>query len=282
VTVPEPAVPGATVTGSAVPGATVTGSAVPGSAVREPAPDDPERRYRELRSRVLRLHAAAVALDEPWTDPPDPPDGAGAPDPVDGTGASDPTDPTGISGLTGPTGLVGGPKGGGLGDTRAVPLVTDLDVDDPDVVAEVDERLLAAVGGLVGATDELIAFGERLPVLTDLPARALSVQIVRAAALAVLLGAVLVGLGIWRGILGVWWAPVPLAMLPVAARTALMPVAPAAGRHRRQRYAAGVAGAAGLLVAPVSAVRGSLEGLVLLVVFAVATSVLLDLRRGRK
>jgi len=68
----------------------------------------------------------------------------------------------------------------------------------------------------------------------------------------------------------------------VAGRTALLPVAPAAGRHRRQRYAAGVTGAAGLLVAPVSAVWGSLEGLVLVAVFGVAVSVLLDLRRGRK
>jgi hypothetical protein len=118
-------------------------------------------------------------------------------------------------------------------------------------------------------------------VLRDLPARASSVQVVRASALAVLLGAVLLGLGIWRDILAVWWLPVVLVLLPAAVRTATMGIAPAAGRHRRQRYAAAASGAAALLVAPVAAVFGWLPGLLCVVAFGVAASVLLELRWGR-
>jgi hypothetical protein len=146
---------------------------------------------------------------------------------------------------------------------------------------EPDPALIGAVRELTETTDELLALGDRLPVLRDVPARAWSLQIVRASALAVLLGAVLLGLGIWQGILGVWWLPVVLAMVPAAVRMVLLGVAPAAGRHRRQRYAAAVTGAAALLVAPVAAVFGWPQGLLAVLAFGIGASVLLELRWGR-
>jgi hypothetical protein len=142
----------------------------------------------------------------------------------------------------------------------------------------------ATVARLIAATDELLAFEDRLPVLRDLPARALSVQVVRASALAALLGGVLLGLGIWRGALGWGWLPVVLITLVAALRTATLSVAPAAGGHRRQRYAAAVCGAAALLIGPGAAISGWPFGLVCAVVHALALGVLLELpelSRGR-
>jgi len=70
-------------------------------------------------------------------------------------------------------------------------------------------------------------------------------------------------------------------MLPAAGRAALLGIAPAAGRHRRQRYAAVAAGAAALFLAPVAAVYGWLPGLLFVAVFGVAISMLFELRWGR-
>jgi lysylphosphatidylglycerol synthetase-like protein (DUF2156 family) len=159
--------------------------------------------------------------------------------------------------------------------------------DDPEAavpagaVHEPDHDVRGQLCALIDATDELLAFEDRLPVLADLPARALSVQVVGAAALAILLGGVLIGLGIWRDLLAVWWLPVLLGQLAAAVRVGTLPVAPAAGEHRRQRYAALAAGVAGLLIGPLAAVNGWLIGLLAVIALAVALVVLLDLRRGR-
>lgn len=248
------------------------------------AGDEHGQHYEEMRRRVLRLHAAAVALDRehPGPEPDHDPGGVSGDDDGGDVGGD-----VGGDGSARTAGLAvtrevlsfasvpdgAGPPGAGMVDVEGI-----IAAGEP---ADVDERLVSAVGELTAATDELLAFGDRLPVLQDLPARASSVQVIRASALAVLLGAVLLGLGIWRGALAVWWLPVPLAMLPVAVRAALLGVAPAAGRHRRQRYAAATAGAAALLVAPLAAVSGWLPGLACVLALGVATSVLLDLRWER-
>ena len=233
--------------------------------------DENEDRYEQLRRRLLDLHAVAVERE------------AAAPRVVPPAGLDD--DPTRTARLDevlatggwargdGPAG--DGPAGDGAGDGGGE------DGGAADFALEPDSALVAAVDELTGATDAFLTLGDRLPVLRDVPARAWSVQIVRASAFAVLLGAVLLGLGIWRDILAVWWLPVLLAMLPAAVRMALIGVAPAAGRHRRQRYAAAVAGASALVVAPGAAVFGWPAGLGCAAVFVVAVSVLLELRWGR-
>lgn len=146
---------------------------------------------------------------------------------------------------------------------------------------EADPGLNPAVDGLIDATDELLAFEDRLPVLRDLPARAVSVQVVRAAALAALLGGVLLGLGIWRDVLGGGWLPVLLVTVLAAARMATLRVEPAAGRHRRQRYLAAGCGAAGMLTGPVAVFSGWLAALLVFGVHLGCLAVLLDLPRER-
>ncbi|HEY6798191.1 MAG TPA: hypothetical protein VI248_26225 [Kineosporiaceae bacterium] len=206
------------------------------------AGDEHEERYLELRRRVLEVHGEAVRL--------------GAFAAADGEPA--------------PAAEAAGTP---AGDTTSV-------VDDglPADVEGLDERLLGAVDELIEATDAFLAFEDRLPVLRDVAARAWSVQIVRASAFAMLLGAVLLGLGMWRAILAVFWFPVLLVMLPAAARMAFMPVAPAAGRHRRQRWSALVGGAAALFLAPLAAVFGWLPGVACVAVLGVALTVLFELR----
>jgi len=231
--------------------------------------DENEEKYERLRRRVLELHAVAVRRD------------AEAPRVTAPATLDDPSQTARLDDLlpavAGPTGVPSHTGSRGAEDPDGDP---DGDGTDDDLL-EPDGALVAAVGELTAATDEFLALGDRLPVLRDVPARAWSVQIVRASALAVLLGAVLLGLGIWREILGFWWLPALVAMVPVAVRTALLAVAPAAGRHRRQRYAAAVTGAAALLLAPAAAVFGWAAGLGCAAVFAVAVSVLLELRWGR-
>jgi hypothetical protein len=148
--------------------------------------------------------------------------------------------------------------------------------------AEVDQsdpRRGAAIQDLIEAADELLRFEDRLPVLLDLPARALSVQVVRAAALAALLGAVLTGLGIWRELMARGWLVAVLVAMFAAGRLITVKVAPAAGRHRRQRWAAGSCGGAALLLAPVEVVFGWWAGLLALLVLVVALAVLLEVHR---
>jgi len=198
-----------------------------------------ERRYEQLRARVIRLHADAVALDP--VEPALPAEPADAPEPA------------------------GPPEAAG----------------QPEPAGPPDERLVATVDELVEATDALLALEDRLPVLRDLPARASSVQVVRASALATLLGGVLLGLSLWHGALAFWWVPVLALMLPGAARLATLTVAPAAGRHRRQRWAAAVTGASALLAPPVAAVFGWLPGLACVAVLAAALAVVFDVRWGR-
>jgi len=144
-----------------------------------------------------------------------------------------------------------------------------------------DPRRAAALQELIDTTDELLRFEDRLPVLLDLPARALSVQVVRAGALAALLGGLLTGVGIWRALLGLGWLVALLVQLFAAGRLVTLPVAPAAGRHRRQRLVAATCGAAALLLAPVEAVFGWWAGLAALGVLLVALAVLLELPRRR-
>jgi hypothetical protein len=144
-----------------------------------------------------------------------------------------------------------------------------------------DDRLAAAVGELVEAADELLAFEDRLPVLQDLPARALSVHVVRAGALAALLGAVLLALGIWRDVLGWGWLPVIVLAVLAALRTATLSVAPAAGQHRRQRYLAAACGIGGLLTGPVAVFWGWPAGLACAAVQVACLAVLLELPRER-
>jgi len=242
--------------------------------------DENEDRYEQLRRRLLDLHAVAVERE------------AAAPRVVAPAGLDD--DPTQTARLdemlaTGGWAAGGGPAGNGAGEAGAGEAgageagagEAGADGGTLDFALEPDAALVAAVDELTAATDAFLTLGDRLPVLRDVPARAWSVQIVRASAFAVLLGAVLLGLGIWRDILAVWWLPVLLAMLPAAVRMALIGVAPAAGRHRRQRYAAAVAGASALVVAPGAAVFGWPAGLGCAAVFVVAVSVLLELRWGR-
>jgi hypothetical protein len=146
---------------------------------------------------------------------------------------------------------------------------TALEEDDPGFDP--------AVSALVEATDALIAYSDRLPVLRDLPARAVSVQTVRAGALAALLGGALIGLEIWWGTLGWGWLPVVLITLLAALRTATLSVAPAAGQHRRQRYASAGCGVAALLIGPAAMEWGWWAGLGLAVVHALCLAVLLEL-----
>jgi len=152
----------------------------------------------------------------------------------------------------------------------------DLDADDAERAA--------AVQRLIEAADELLKFEDRLPVLLDLPARAMSVQLVRAAALACLLGGLLTGLGIGQVLLSLsrWWVIALVPELVAAGRLITLKVAPAAGRHRRQRWSALACGAAALLLAPVEAVFGWWAGLAALAVLAAAMAVLFELRRGRR
>lgn len=147
--------------------------------------------------------------------------------------------------------------------------VTAMDVEDAGAGPAVD--------ALVAATDELLAFEDRLPVLRDLPARALSVQMVRAGALAAVLGGVLLALGIWRDVLGWGWLPIALLTVPATLRMATLPVAPAAGAHRRQRYVATGCGGAGLLIGPVAVWWGWPAGLGCALVHALGLAVLLEL-----
>ena len=149
------------------------------------------------------------------------------------------------------------------------------DADEAAAVEVADDEV-AAVEALVAATDQLLAFEDRLPVLRDLPARALSFQVVRASALATLLGGVLIVLGIWQGPLGWVWSPIVLVMAAAALRTATLPVAPAAGAHRRQRYVSAGCGATALLVGP-AAMWEWPAGLLLAVVHALCLAVLLEL-----
>jgi hypothetical protein len=138
--------------------------------------------------------------------------------------------------------------------------VTNL-ADDSDAELTLDFGLAPAVEELVAATDDLLAFEDRLPVLLDLPARALSVQVVHASALAALLSGALIGLGIWRGVLGWGWLPIIMITELVALLTATLSVAPAAGEHRRQRYAAAGCGCAGLMIGPGAVWWGWFAGL---------------------
>lgn len=140
-----------------------------------------------------------------------------------------------------------------------------------------DAGLEPAVDALVAAADELLDFEDRLPVLRDLPARAMSVQVVRAGALAAGLGGVLLALGIWRDLLGWGWLPITLITVPATLRMATLVVAPAAGAHRRQRYAAAGCGGAGLLIGPAAHWWGWPAGLACAVVHAVCLAVLLEL-----
>lgn len=218
--------------------------------------EDHEARFEQLRRRVLELHGEAARLEAALPDV--------GPPPADDEPGSQETQRIDV---TAPTPVAE------IGELPADPGAEE----DPDAIRELSRTL----DELVTATDAMLALQDRLPVLRDVPARAWSVQIVRASALAVLLGAVLLGLGIWRDILGAGWLPVPLLMLPVAVRMALLTVAPASGRHRRQRYSAATCGAAALLVAPVAAVYGWLPGVCCVVVFAVALGVLLEVRWGR-
>jgi hypothetical protein len=142
-------------------------------------------------------------------------------------------------------------------------------------------RFAAAVDDLVEATDQLLTFEDRLPVLRDLPARALSAQVVRAASFAATLGGLLVLLGIWREILSRWWAPTIVLALIAASTMASLAVAPAAGRHRRQRYLATACGAAGLLLGPAIVLRGWPAGVVCAGLQAGFLALLLDLPKGR-
>jgi len=144
-----------------------------------------------------------------------------------------------------------------------------------------DDALAPAVTRLVEAADELLAFEDRLPVLRDQAARALSVQVVRAAALAALLGGVLLGLGIWRDALGAGWIPAVLVTALAALRIVTLTVEPAAGGHRRQRYVAAACGAAGLVIGPVAVLFWWLPALGCLVVHLGCLVVLLDLPKDR-
>lgn len=163
--------------------------------------------------------------------------------------------------------------------------VTERDSEEAGTTGEersaAGSRFDEAVDLLVEATDHLLAFEDRLPVLKDLPARALSVQVVRAAALATGLGGLLVALGIWREVLAWWWAPGVMIAVVATVRMANLPVAPAAGKHRRQRYWAVVCGAAALLTGPAAALQGWLAGLACAAVHLLCLAVLLDLPRGR-
>jgi len=139
----------------------------------------------------------------------------------------------------------------------------------------------AALRGLIEATDELLGFADRLPVLLDQAARAQSVRLVRAGTAATALGAVLVGLGVWRGALAPWWIAAIVALVPAAARLATMTIAPAAGAHRPQRYAALACGGAALLLLPLVAVLGWWAGLLALAAAGVAQASLFAGQRGR-
>jgi hypothetical protein len=134
-----------------------------------------------------------------------------------------------------------------------------------------------AVDLLVEAVDEWLAFTDRLPVLHDLPARAVSVQVVRASALAAGLGVTILGLGIWRGALGWGWLPVLLVVLVAVLRLGTLRVAPATEGHRRQRYTAAVCGGAALLVGPVTVLAGWPFGLLCAVLHLVAFGLVLEL-----
>jgi hypothetical protein len=215
--------------------------------------DEHEERHEQLRARVLELHRIVAQLDAGQPD-------AGQPD----AGQPDAGQPD------------AGQPDAGQPDAGQPDAGVSRDADPDDGAAGPD--LLRAVDELTAATDEFLAFGDRLPVLQDLPARASSVQVVRASALALLLGAVLLGLGVWRRILAPVWLPVLLVMLPAAVRVAMLSVAPASGRHRRQRYVAAASGAAALLVAPAAAVFGWLPGLVCVLVLVGTLAVLLELR----
>jgi hypothetical protein len=143
-----------------------------------------------------------------------------------------------------------------------------------------DDAGVPAVRRLIEAADELLAFEDRLPVLRDLPARALSVQTVRTAALACLLGGVLVVLGVWQGLLSRWWAFAVVLAAVAAVRLVTLTVAPALGGHRRQRWASACCGVAALVLAPADAVFGWAAGLAVFVVLAGGLAVVLDLRAG--
>jgi hypothetical protein len=146
---------------------------------------------------------------------------------------------------------------------------------------ETDAGRPAALHSLIEATDELLAFEDRLPVLLDLSARAWSVQLVRAGVVATVLGAVLVGLGIWQDVLSPAWVAALVALLLAAVRLLATPVAPAAAGHRRQRYSALACGAAGLLLVPAVMAFGWWAGLLALIVVGLSLAALLDGVPGR-
>jgi hypothetical protein len=146
---------------------------------------------------------------------------------------------------------------------------------------DADAGRAPALHALIEATDELLAFEDRLPVLLDLPARAFSVQLVRAGVAATALGAVLVGIGIWRDVLAPAWIVALLALLVAAVRLMAMPVAPAAAGHLRQRYSALVCGAAALLLVPLVTVFGWWAGLLALAAIGLALAAQLDRLPGR-
>jgi hypothetical protein len=148
-------------------------------------------------------------------------------------------------------------------------------------VPDTDAGRSPALHALIEATDELLAFEDRLPVLLDLPARATSVQLVRAGAFATALGAVLVGIAIWRDVLGPAWIAAVLVLLLAVVRLLVMPIAPAASGHRRQRYAALVCGGAGLLLVPLVMALGWWAGLLALAVLGVSLAAVLDVLSGR-
>ncbi|MDQ1290112.1 MAG: hypothetical protein QG622_3678 [Actinomycetota bacterium] len=145
---------------------------------------------------------------------------------------------------------------------------------------EASARVTETVDLLVDATDQLLTFEDRLPVLRDLPARAFSVQVVRAATLAAALGGVLLVLGIWREVLVRWWAPAVLLAVVATSGLSTLSVAPAAGKHVRQRYLAAGCGIAGLLVGPVTVLQGWPAGIACAVVQTMCLTSLLDLRRS--
>jgi len=138
----------------------------------------------------------------------------------------------------------------------------------------------AALRALIEATDELLVFEDRLPVLLDQSSRALSVRLVRAGTLATALGAALAGLGIWRSVLAPWWIAAIIVLLLAAVRLVTLTIAPAAAaRHRRQRYSALACGTAGLLLVPMVVLLGWWAGLLALVVLGLAQAALLDGQR---
>lgn len=91
---------------------------------------------------------------------------------------------------------------------------------------------------LVAATRRLLAYEDQLPALLDGPARALTVQVVRASGGLATVGVAATVVCVLRGVLGWGWYLAAAAGLLVAVTLLIVPVRPAGARHRLQRWSA--------------------------------------------